>query len=114
MNIVAEFSAYNTTAGVYNVTWTPPLPSNGSFYRILNYSYSSAYTEGPPYSDVLTSEALNQDTSYYLLDALYYTNYIFTLTTINIKHGIDNGPAQSSNQSFPAGTINVLTRLLYG
>ena len=114
MGIVAEFSAYSTTAGVYNGTWIPPLPSNGSFYHILSYSYSSVYTEGPPYNDVLTSETLNQDTSYCLLDALYYTNYMFTITTISIKYRIDNGAAQSSNQSFPADTINILTRLLYG
>ena len=106
MDTVSEFSPNSTIGGVYNITWTPPPPSNGSFYQILYYSYSSAYTVGPSYSGNFTSEQLNQDQSYYTFDALYFTNYNFTITTINMKYNIDSGPVQSSNQSSPTGKIN--------
>ena len=105
-NIVAEFSPNNAIRGIYTITWTPPAPTNGSFYQILQYSYSSAYTVGPAYNGSFNTTylELNQSQNQFIFDAFYYTNYNFTITTVNIKYNITNGPTQSSNQSSPAGT----------
>ena len=106
MNIVAEFSPNNTIRGIYTITWTPPEPTNGSFYQILQYSYSSAYTVGPAYNGSFTTNELNQSQNQSIFDAFYYTNYNFTITTVNIKYksNVTNRSTQSSNQSSPAGT----------
>ena len=88
--------------GVYNITWIPPEPRNGSFYQILEYSYSSAYTVGPTYNGsfiINFSETQNEFT----FTALYYTDYNFTITTVNRKYGIDNRGIERSDQSDPAG-----------
>ena len=105
MNIVAQFSPNNTIRGIYNVTWTPPAATNGSFYQLLQYSYTSAYTIGPAYSDFINI-TLNQNENQFTFesDAFYYTNYNFTIITVNIKYNISNGPAEISNQSSPTGT----------
>ena len=105
LNIVAQFSPNNTIRGIYNVTWTPPAATNGSFYQLLQYSYSSAYTIGPAYSSSFNTTYLELDQSdnQFMFDALYYTNYNFTITTINIKYNISNEPTQISDQSSPTG-----------
>ena len=106
MNIVAQFSPNNTTRGIYNITWTPPGPTNGSFYQRLEYSYSSTYNVGPTYNGSFSTD-LDQSQNQFIFDALYYSNYTFTITTINIKYNITNGPTHSSThsstQSSPAG-----------
>ena len=102
-NITIQFSSYNTTMGVYTITWTPPEPINGSFYQILKYFYSSAYTVGPIYNDYFNSTELNDTLNEFTFTALYYTDYNFTITTYNIKYNITNGPAEMSDQSPPAG-----------
>ena len=104
MNISAQFSPNNTIRGIYNVTWTPPAPTNGSFYQLLQYSYSSAYTIGPTYSDFINI-TLNQNVNQFTFEsnAFYYTNYNFTIITVNIKYNISNGPAEISDQSSPTG-----------
>ena len=105
MNIVAQFSSNSNTRGIYNITWTPPQATNGSFYHMLQYSYSSAYTIGPTYNGSFNTTylELNQSQNQFIFDAFYYTNYNFTITTINIKYNITNGPTQSSNLSSPTG-----------
>ena len=109
MNIVTQFSPNNTIRGYYNITWTPPAPTNGSFYQTLNYSYSSAYSVGPTY-DGAFNITLNQSQDYFIFEALYYTDYSFNITTSNMKYAIDNGPARFSNQSSPTG-IHIITVL---
>ena len=103
-NITIQFSSINTTSGVYNITWIPPASTNGSFYQILEYSYFSAYDIGPSYNDSFVSEQLNQTETQFSFDALYFTNYSFSITTYNSKYNISNGPVQMSDQSPPAGT----------
>ena len=105
MNIVAQFSPNSNTRGIYNITWTPPAATNGSFYQMLQYSYSSAYTIGPAYNGSFNATylELDQTQNQFIFDAFYYTNYNFTITTFNIKYNITNGPTQSSNQSSPTG-----------
>ena len=89
--------------GVYSIDWIPPAPSNGSFYQILEYSYSSAYTVGPMYDGSFISTELNETLNEFTFTAFYYTDYNFTITTYNIKYNITNGPAEMSDQSLPAG-----------
>ena len=105
-NITIQFSPFNTTSGVYNITWIPPASTNGSFVQILEYSYLSAYDIGPLYNnsnDSFVSEQLNQTITQFSFNALYFTNYSFNITTYNLKYNISNGPAQMSDQSPPAG-----------
>ena len=101
-NIIIQFSPYNTIMGVYNITWMPPEARNGSFYQILEYSYSSAYTVGPVYNDYFNSAGLIETQNDFTFTAFYYTDYNFTITTYNIKYNITNGPAEMSDQSPPA------------
>ena len=110
LNIVAKFSPNTTTRGIYNIIWTPPVPTNGSFYQILEYFYSSAYNIGPTYSSFFRTTELDQSQNQFIFDAFYYTNYNFAIKTINIKYNITNGLTRSSDQSSPAGiyTYNML------
>ena len=105
MSIVTQFSPSNTIRGIYTITWTPPAPTNGSFYQRLEYSYSSAYNVGPTYNGSFSTGYLELDQSQnqFIFDALYYTDYNFTITAINIKYNITNGPSLHSNQSSPTG-----------
>ena len=99
MNITIQFSPYNTTMGVYNITWEPPESSNGSFYQILKYSYNSSYTVGPKYNGTFISTQLNETQNEFTFTAFYYTDYNFTITTVNRKYTIDNGGIEMSDQS---------------
>ena len=113
MDFNADFSTINDTRGMYVVTWTPPLPSNGSYYQQLGYYFSSAYTVGPQY-DGSVNVTLNQsENQYNISDALYFTNYNFTITTINIQYDISNGAVKIVNQSPSAGIENTYTYTLY-
>ena len=106
MNITIQFSPFNTTSGVYNITWIPPTSTNGSFVQTLEYSYLSAYDIGPLYNNShnsFVSWQLNQAEIQFSFDALYFTNYSFNITTYNLKYYISNGPVQMSDQSPPAG-----------
>ena len=109
-NIVTQFSPNDTIRGFYTITWTPPAPTNGSFYQRLEYSYSSAYNVGPTYNGSFSTGYLELDQSQnqFIFEALYYTDYNFTITTINLKYNITNGPSHSSNQSSPTGTLIIL------
>ena len=111
VNIVTQFSPISNTRGIYNITWTPPAPTNGSFYQRLEYSYSSAYSVGPTYNGSFSTSylELNQSQNHFIFDALYYTDYNFTITTINIKYNVTKGPSYCSNQSSPAGMHFILT-----
>ena len=103
-----EFLVQNATNGIYTVTWMPPSLSNGLYYQQLEYSFSSVYTIGPQYNgsaNLTLDHTVNQ---YNISDALYFTNYTFTITTINIKYNIDNGPTEVYDQSFSAGNIETL------
>ena len=103
MDFNVDFSTINDIRGIYIVTWTPPLPSNGSYYQQLEYYFSSAYTVGPQYNgsvNVILDQSENQ---YNISDALYFTNYIFTITTINTKYNISNGAVEIFDQSLSAG-----------
>ena len=109
-NITIQFSPYNTTMGVYTITWIPPEPINGSFYQILEYSYSSAYTVGPMYSGSFISTELNETENEFNFTALYCADYRVTITTVNRKYryNVTNGTAEMSDQSPPEGTNNLL------
>ena len=93
--------------GVYNITWIPPEPRNGSFYQILEYSYFSAYTIGPVYNSYFSSAELIETQNEFTFTAFCYTNYNFTITTYNIKYNISNGPAVMLDQSSPEGMKNL-------
>ena len=108
MNMVAQFIPSNATSGIYTIIWTLPPTTNGSFYQILEYSYSSAYTVGPHYDGTFTGQ-LNQSQNQYTFDALYFTNYNFTITTYNMKYDITNGPIQIFNQSSPASMDEIIS-----
>ena len=41
--------------------------------------------------------------SYNVSNALYYTNYTITITTVNIKYNISNGPVEIMDQTSSAG-----------
>ena len=113
MDFNADFSTINDTRGMYVVTWTPPLPSNGSYYQQLEYYFSSAYTVGPQYNgsvNVILDQSENQ---YNISDALYFTNYTFTITSINIKYDISNGAVKIVNQSPSAGIENTNREIPY-
>ena len=120
MDLRVEFSAQNATRGIYVVTWIPPMPYNGTFYQQLNYSFSSAYTVGPQYNGSVT-KTLNQSQNHYIIsDALYFTNYTLTISTINVKYNISNGPVQTVNQSLRASmyvcnnnTATILIFIMY-
>ena len=102
MNLAAQFLPNNPTRGIYNIIWRLPAPTNGSFYQILEYSYSSAYHFGPTYNgSFITTQSQNN----FMFDAFYYTNYYLTITTINIKYNITNGPTGISDRSSPAGIL---------
>ena len=105
MDLDVEFLAQNTTRGIYIVTWTTPVPSNGSYYQQFEYSFSSAYTVGPQYNGSVTLTLSQAENQYNISDALYFTNYIFTITTINIEYSINNGPTEVVSQSLTAGTV---------
>jgi len=83
----------------------PLAPSNGSYYQQFNYSYTSAYTVGPQYSGAFSIRLEQEESQYAIPDAFYFSDYTFTITTINIKYGIDNGPVEIQNQSDPAGML---------
>ena len=95
--------------GHYIITWIPPEPINGSFCQILEYSYSSAYTVGPVYSGYFICDELNETKNEFTFTALYYTDYNFTITTVNEKYqyNVRNGTAQMSDQSPPEGMNNL-------
>ena len=112
MDMVAQFLPINTTRGIYNITWTPPASTNGSFYQILEYSYSSAYSIGQTYIGSYTTAELDQNQNQFIIEAFYYTNYNFTITTINIKYNISSGQAQSSVQSSATGTHLIIIHLI--
>ena len=105
MSLTAQFSPNNTIRGIYTIIWTPPAPANGSFYQSLEYSFSSAYNIGPTYNGSFSTGYLELDQSqnHFIFDALYYTDYNFTITTINIKYNISNEPSRISSQSPPVG-----------
>ena len=105
MDFSVEFIAQTTTRGIYIVTWTAPMQSNGSYYQQLEYYFSSAYTVGPQYNgsvNVTLDQSVNR---YNISDTLYFTNYTFTITTINIKYNINNGAVETFDQSPSAGTV---------
>ena len=104
MDFNADFSTINDTRGIYIVTWTPPLPSNGSYYQQLEYYFSSAYTVGPQYNGSVNATLDQSENQYNISDALYFTNYTFTITTINIKYNISNGAVEIFDQSLSAGS----------
>ena len=113
MDFSVEFIAQTATRGIYIVTWTAPMPSNGSYYQQLEYYFSSAYTVGPQYNGSV-NVALNQsDNQYNISDALYFTNYTFTITTINIKYNINNGAVEIFDRSPSAGTVIVYSKMCY-
>ena len=104
VNLQTEFTSFNDNSGTYIITWTPPPPDNGSYYQILYYSFSSAYTIGPLYNGS-SSITLDQGQGRYNVpNALYYTNYTITITTVNIKYNISNGAVQIMNQTSSTGT----------
>ena len=115
MDFSVEFSAQTTTRGIYIVTWTPPMPSNGSYYQQLEYYFSSAYTVGPQYNGSVNVTFNQYDNQYNISDALYFTNYTFTITTINIKHNINNGAVEIFDRSPSAGiaTVIVCSKMCY-
>ena len=108
LKILFVFNDTSPTNNVTRITWTPPEPTNGSFYQILKYSYSSAYTVGPMYGDSNTTELDQNENEFADLPAFYYTVYNITVTTVNGKYDIDNGDIQRSNQSLPAGIYEFL------
>ena len=103
MDFSVEFIAQTATRGIYIVTWTPPMPSNGSYYQQLEYYFSSAYTVGPQYNGSVNITLNQYDNQYNISDALYFTKYTFTITTINIKYNINNGDVEIFDQSPSAG-----------
>jgi len=110
LNAQAVFTPFNDTSGFYEVTWTPPSPYNGSYYQILYFSFSSAYSIGPLYSGS-SSVMLDQgEGSYYVPNVLYYTNYTITITTINIKYNITNGPVEIMDQTPGTGRYSVIEK----
>ena len=113
MDFNADFSTINDTRGMYVVTWTPPLPSNGSYYQQLEYFFSSAYTVGPQYNGSVNVTLNQSENQYNISDALYFTDYTFTITTINIKYDISNGAVKIVNQSPSAGIENTNREIPY-
>ena len=104
-NLQAQFTPFNATNGLYAITWTPPPADNGSFLQILQYSYSSAYTIGPLYSGSFSVVLDQRQASYHVRNALYYTNYTFTITTINKRYNISRGPIQTMDQTASEGRV---------
>ena len=105
MDFSVEFIAQTTTRGIYIVTWTAPMRSNGSYYQQLEYYFSSAYTVGPQYNGSVNVTLDQSENRYNISDALYFTNYTFTITTINIKYNINNGAVETFDQSPSAGNV---------
>ncbi|XP_065904155.1 cell adhesion molecule DSCAML1-like isoform X2 [Dysidea avara] len=99
VDLQTEFTPFNGNTGSYVITWTPPSPDNGSYYQILYYSFSSAYTIGPLYNGSSSIMLGQGQGSYNVSNALYYTNYTITITTVNIKYNISNGPVQIMDQT---------------
>ena len=108
MELTVEFLIQNATNGIYTVTWIPPSLSNGLYYQQLKYCFSSVYTTGPQYDGAANLTLDHTVNQYNISDALYFTNYTFTITTINIKYNIDNGPTEVYDQSFSEGNIETL------
>ena len=110
-NLQAVFTAGNNTRGTYTITWeSPPTlsdgSSNGSYYQQFDYSFTSAYTVGPQYNGTFNNISIEQGVDQHVIpDAFYFSDYTFTITTINIKYSINNGPVQIQNQSSPAGML---------
>ena len=103
VDLQSVFIPFNDTTGFYEVKWTPPSPDNGSYYQILYYSFSSAYTIGPLYNGS-SSIVLDQGQgSYNVPNTLYFTNYTITITTINMKYNISNGPVEIMDLTSSAG-----------
>ena len=103
VDLQTEFTLFNDTIGSYVITWTPPSLDNGSYYQILYYSFSSAYTIGPLYNGSSSIMLDQGQGSYNVPNALYYTNYTITITTVNIKYNISNGPVEIMDQTPSAG-----------
>ena len=105
-NLQAQFTPFNATTGLYTITWMPPPSDNGSFYQILDYSFSSAYTIGPLYSGSFSIRLEDKrQASYSISNALYFTNYTITITTINRRYNISIGPVQIMDQTPSGGTL---------
>jgi len=102
-DLQAQFYPLNRNSGSYAVTWTSPSLDNGSYYQILNYSFSSPYTIGPLYSGSSSIVLDQRQQSYRVPNALYCTDYNITITTVNKKYTIDNGPVQIMDQTPCAG-----------
>ena len=83
------------------------MPSNGSYYQQLEYYFSSDYTVGPQYNESVNVTLDQSESQYNISDALYFTNYTFTITTINIKYNINNGAVEIFDRSPSAGTVIV-------
>ncbi|XP_065904165.1 hemicentin-1-like isoform X3 [Dysidea avara] len=99
VDLQTEFTLFNDTIGSYVITWTPPSLDNGSYYQILYYSFSSAYTIGPLYNGSSSIMLDQGQGSYNVSNALYYTNYAITITTVNMKYNISNGPVEIMDQT---------------
>ena len=107
MDFSVEFLAYTNIRGIYIVSWTAPMSSNGSYYQQLEYYFSSAYTVGPQYNGSVNVTLDQSESQYNISDALYFTNYTFIITTINIKYNISNGAVEIFDESLSAGTVNI-------
>ena len=105
------FSPFNDTSGSYVITWTPPSSDNGSYYQILYYSFSSAYTIGPLYNGSSSIMLEQGQGSYNVPNSLYFTNYTIAITTVNRKYSINNGPVEMMDQTPNAGICSVSTKI---
>ena len=106
-DLQTQFTPFNDTSGTYAITWTPPSPDNGSYYQILYYSFSSAYTIGPLYNGSSSITLDQGQGSYNVPNALYFTNYTITITTVNMRYNISSGPVEIMDQTSGAGTIHI-------
>ena len=108
VDLQTEFTPFNNTSGTYAITWTPPSSDNGSYYQILYYSFSSAYTIGPLYNGSSSIRLDQGQGSYNVPNALYCTDYAITITTVNMKYNISNGPVEYMEQTACAGTYCIV------
>ena len=103
VDLQTVFSPFNDTSGSYAITWTPPSSDNGSYYQILYYLFSSAYTIGPLYNGSSSVMLEQGQGSYNVPNILYFTNYTIAITTVNRKYSISNGPDEMMDQTPGAG-----------
>ena len=103
-----EFTPLSGSIGTYVITWTPPSSDNGSYYQILYYSFSSDYTVGPLYDGSISIILEQGQRSYNVPNALYCTNYTMSITTVNRKYNISNGPVQMMDQTECAGMCSII------